>query len=223
MWDGGVHHIEVSPVNALTNKCEMAIVLVSVLVCFRCSAIYPALLKAAFGSPEINSQRLLRSLAQFTSMLVSAGSKYDKHMRQEAGGAFTGDEEAGYVLFKKNSSACHKEPLFTDKSYRSNGLDLFSKDRGRDSITNDHGDRGKFRVPSLRNVEVTGPYMHDGRLSTLKQVLEHYNRGVKKSPNLDPLLHNGYVYGIKLSTGQQGQLIAFLKTLTDHDFIKSKR
>jgi cytochrome c peroxidase len=223
MWDGGVHHIEVSPINALTNSCEMANDLNTITGRLQNSPVYPAFFTAAFGSTEINSQKLLRALAQFTSMLVSAGSKYDKYIRHEPGGIFTADEEAGYVLFKQKCSVCHKEPLFTDLSYRSNGLDKYPEDSGRDSITHMEADRGKFRVPSLRNVELTSPYMHDGRFATLKQVLEHYNAGVQNSSNLDPELHKNGVYGIKLNIKEQDQLIAFLKTLTDNDFVKDKR
>ncbi len=223
MWDGGVHHIEVSPMNAMTNPCEMATDLNTITKRLQQTEPYPALFKAAFGSTEINSQRAFRALAQFTSMLVSANSKYDKYIRKEAGGDFTAEETAGYELFKQKCSTCHQEPLFTDLTYRSNGLDLKPDDIGRDSITHLETDRGKFRVPSLRNIELTKPYMHDGRFSTLKEVLQHYDAGVKPAANLDPALHQNNIYGIKLTTVEQRQLTAFLKTLTDPDFINDKR
>lgn len=223
MWDGGVSHIEVSPLNALTNSCEMANSLDEIVSRLKLSKDYPVLFKAAFGSREINSQVLFRALAQFTSMLVSSNSKYDKYIRHEPGGDFTADEEAGYILFKEKCSNCHKEPLFTDRSYRSNGLDVNPDDIGRDSITHRETDRGKFRVPSLRNVEISSPYMHDGRFDNLKQVLEHYNSGVKHMANLDPELQKNGVYGIKLSAIEQVRLVTFLKTLTDLEFINDKR
>jgi cytochrome c peroxidase len=223
MWDGGVHHIEVSPMNAMINTCEMATDLNTIIGRLQQTAPYPALFKAAFRTPEINSQRTFRALAQFTSMLVSATSKYDKYTRHEPGGSFTPDESAGYALFKTNCGTCHKEPLFTDLSYRNNGLDLKSDDIGRDSITHLEADRGKFRVPSLRNIELTAPYMHDGRFETLTEVLHHYATGVKAHPNLDAALHQNGVYGIKLTAIQQVQLIAFLKTLTDREFVSDKR
>jgi len=223
MWDGGVHHIEVSPLNALTNPCEMANELNTITARLQQTDTYPGLFKAAFGSTEINSQKMLRALAQFTSMLVSANSKYDHYTRHEAGCDFTDSEMAGYALFKQHCSACHKEPLFTDLSYRSNGLDLIPDDIGRDSITRLASDKGKFRVPSLRNVELTSPYMHDGRFTTLKQVLQHYSTGVKPTTNLDPVLHQNAVPGIILTSTEQAQLIAFLKTLTDQDFVNDKR
>ncbi|GAA4307688.1 cytochrome c peroxidase [Mucilaginibacter gynuensis] len=223
MWDGGVRNIEVSPLNALTNPCEMANTLTNVVDVLNKSNQYPALFNKAFGTSTVTSQLMFRALTQFMSMLVSANSKYDKHIRKETGGDFSIDEEAGYQLFIQKCSVCHKEPLFTDLSYRSNGLDLYSEDRGRDSITQNEADRGKFRVPTLRNIEVTMPYMHDGRFNTLKRVLEHYNSGVKNNPNLDAELKKNGVSGIPLTQTEQTQIIAFLKTLTDNDFIHDKR
>ncbi|WP_419802836.1 cytochrome-c peroxidase [Mucilaginibacter sp.] len=223
MWDGGVHHIELSPMNAMTNHCEMATDLNTITSRLQASTAYPALFKAAFGTTEINSQRTFRALAQFTSMLISANSKYDKVIRHEGDAAFTTEEAAGYAIFQKNCSTCHKEPLFTDFSYRSNGLDLKPDDMGRDSITHLEADRGKFRVPSLRNIELTSPYMHDGRFDNLKQVLEHYNSGVKHHANLDPELQKNGRLGIALSATAQNQLIAFLKTLTDREFVNDPR
>jgi cytochrome c peroxidase len=184
---------------------------------------YPELFKKAFGTTEINSQRIYRALTQFTGMMVSSTSKYDKYIRKESGGSFTADELSGYNLFKQKCASCHSEPLFTDRTYRSNGLDLVSKDIGRDSITQIGADRGKFRVPSLRNIELTRPYMHDGRFYTLEEVLSHYNSGVKNHPNLDPELKKGSSLGIGLTKVEQGFIISFLKTLTDHEFIQDKR
>lgn len=223
MWDGGVHHIEVSGLNALTNPCEMANSLDQIVSTLTKTAPYPELFRKAFGTTEINSQRLFKALTQFTGMMISANSKYDKYIRNEAGGELTADELAGYLLFKDKCSTCHSEPLFTDKTYRSNGLDEFPKDAGRDSITQTASDRGKFRVPSLRNIELTRPYMHDGRFYTLEDVLEHYNSGVKGHVNLDPELKKNNILGIRLKKPEQSQIISFLKTLTDHEFIQDKR
>ena len=97
-----------------------------------------------------------------------------------------------------------------------------SNDPGRDTITDREADRGKFRVPSLRNVELTAPYMHDGRLNTLEEVLEHYNSGVKRNPQLDSLLLLEKQPGIQLSAPEQKQIISFLKTLTDNEFVNNK-
>lgn len=223
MWDGGVKNIEVSPLNALTNPCEMANDLNAITKYLNATAPYPDMFRKAFGTPTANSQLLLRALTQFTAMMVSATSKYDKHIRNETGGEFTANEQAGYELFKQKCSTCHAEPLFTDLSYRSNGLDELPADIGRDSITHNDADHGKFKVPSLRNVELSKPYMHDGRFSSLARVLEHYNSGVKNTANLDPLIKKSGVLGIPLTKPEQALIITFLKTLTDNEFIHDTR
>ncbi|MDR6943764.1 cytochrome-c peroxidase [Mucilaginibacter pocheonensis] len=221
MWDGGVNHIEISSMNALTNPCEMANNLPEIVKRLKQSESYPALFKQVFQTDEINSQLFFKAITQFIGTLVSANSKYDQVIRHENGAKFTDPELSGYALFKTNCAACHSEPLFTDQSYRNKGLDLKSDDAGRDSITHLASDHGKFRVPTLRNVEVSSPYMHDGRFNTLEEVLEHYNSGVHNAPNLDPLLKQNGHLGISLNKQQQSQLIAFLKTLTDRQFLNN--
>ncbi|WP_225872388.1 cytochrome-c peroxidase [Pedobacter frigidisoli] len=216
-WDGGVKNIETSPLNAITDACEMGTDIEAIIAFLKSTAPYPDLFKQAFGSTDINSQRILKSITQFTAVLVSGNSKYDRVMRKESGATFTSDELAGYNLFKEKCSSCHTEPFFTDFSYRSNGLDLVSADEGRSHITGVNADFGTFRVPTLRNIEYTGPYMHDGRFYSLDEVLEHYNSGVKASANLDSKLKNG----IPLNASEKEQIKAFLKTLTDNEFIKN--
>lgn len=216
-WDGGVKNIETSPLNAIADACEMGTDIEAIIASLKNTAPYPELFQQAFGSSEINSQKILKSITQFTAVLVSGNSKYDKVMRKESGFTFSSTELAGYNLFKEKCSSCHAEPLFTDFSYRSNGLDLVSADEGRSHITGLYTDFGKFRVPTLRNIEYTGPYMHDGRFYSLDEVLEHYNSGVKTSSNLDDGLKNG----IPLKASEKEQIKAFLKTLTDNEFIKN--
>lgn len=216
-WDGGVKNLETSPLNAFTDTCEMRTDIATVIAFLKQTAPYPELFQKAFGTTEINSQLILKSLAQFTGVLVSGNSKYDQVVRKENSAAFTSTELAGYNLFKDKCASCHTEPFFTDFSYRSNGLDVQSADEGRSHITGVATDFGKFRVPTLRNIEYTSPYMHDGRFYSLDEVLEHYNSGVKPASNLDPLLKNG----IPLNTLEKEQIKAFLKTLTDHEFIKN--
>ncbi|HTE12832.1 MAG TPA: hypothetical protein VK645_17755, partial [Chitinophagaceae bacterium] len=128
---------------------------------------------------------------------------------------------SGYNTFKAKCAACHTEPLFTDLSYRNNGLEAnsFLNDYGRMRITGKNTDSLKFKVPSLRNTALTFPYMHDGRLYTFDQVLNHYTTGIVQSPTLDPLLKNG----IALNSTERINLKAFLKTLTDSTFIKDPR
>lgn len=223
MWDGRINNLQTVPVNALTNPCEMGNTVKDVVTTLQNSAEYPGMFQQAFGSKQITEDRVLMALTQFTAMMVSANSKYDKIMRHEAGFAFTADEQAGYTLFRQKCSTCHKEPLFTDLSYRNNGLDSSSVDIGRDSLTHSRADLGKFRVPSLRNIEITGPYMHDGRFNSLKEVLQHYNAGMKNHANLDAVFRQKGKIGIALTAQEQHQLIVFLKTLTDVDFINDRR
>jgi cytochrome c peroxidase len=219
-WDGGAKNLEIVPINALTDVCEMGTDLNTIVTFLNNTTPYPSLFKDAFGSATINSQNLLKAFAQFTAAMVSANSKYDKVMRKET--VFTTEEQQGYQLFKDKCAGCHTEPLFTSLNYINNGLDLNSVDEGRKTITGLAIDKGKFRVPTLRNIELSSPYMHDGRFNTLEKVLEHYNSGVQPNENLDVSLSKNLQLGISLSNIQKQQIISFLKTLTDDEFIKNK-
>lgn len=221
-WDGGAKNLEIVPLNAINDACEMSTDINSILTFLKRTPPYPQMFKAAFDSDQITSQNFLKALGQFTAAMVSAKSQYDKVMKQPNNFAFTADEQAGYSLFKANCASCHTEPLFTNLAYVDNGLGYDANDEGRKHITGLTTDAGKFRVPTLRNISLSAPYMHDGRFNNLNQVLEHYNAGVKQTPNLAPeLIKNGSV-GITLSALQKQQLISFLNTLTDDEFIKNK-
>jgi cytochrome c peroxidase len=220
-WDGGAKNLEIVPLNAITDPCEMGSNLNTIVDFLNKTAPYPQLFKDAFGSATINSQQFLKALAQFTAPMVSANSKYDQVMRNPNQYSFDNEEQQGYQLFKEKCAGCHTEPLFTNLNYANNGL-ASGNDEGRKMITGLSVDQGKFRVPTLRNIELSAPYMHDGRFNTLMKVLEHYNTGVQHTLNLDPLLSGGTQLGIPLNTNQKQQLISFLKTLTDEEFIKNK-
>jgi cytochrome c peroxidase len=184
------------------------------------SSTYRNLFQSAYGSDSITSQMMLKAMAQFMAMLVSSNSKYDKYIRGESGGNLTAQELSGLNLFRQKCSSCHTEPLFTDLTFRNNGLDsVFTDDLGRGEITGDPNDIGKFKVPSLRNVEVSFPYMHDGSVNTLEKVLDHYSSGVKPSSTLDPSL----VGGISLTTQEKADILSFLRTLTDNQFLNDTR
>ena len=218
-WDGGVNHIEVQPLSPLTAPNEMGETLDSVLFKIKKDTAYKRMFKAAFGNATINSQRMLKALAQFTGTLLSANSKYDKVKRGEA--AFSSYEEKGYEVFKVKCASCHKEPLFTDNSFRNNGLELNRfNDIGRQKITQLSSDSLKFRVPSLRNAQLTFPYMHDGRIYSIPQVIEHYRTGIiTEQPTLDSSLRKR----IPLSNLEKSQLVYFIYTLTDSSFTKDVR
>ncbi|MDB5201923.1 MAG: cytochrome-c peroxidase [Ferruginibacter sp.] len=218
-WDGGINHIEVQPLSPMLAANEMGETLDSVLFKLKKDTAYRRMFKAAFGDPAITSQRMLKALAQFTGSLVSANSKYDKVKRGEA--SFNAPEEKGYALYKANCAACHMEPLFTDYSYRNNGLALNRfTDIGRQQISGLAGDSLKFKVPSLRNVQLSYPYMHDGRIFSLPQVLDHYRLKINRDqPTLDPILQKPIV----LSDREKNELLYFLYTLTDTSFTKNPR
>ncbi len=219
MWDGGINHIEVQPIAPITNPAEMDETLDNVVFKLKQKEIYKKLFKDAFGDETINTQRILKALAQFMGAMYSYQSKYDMVKLGKA--QLSISEQRGYNLFLQKCSSCHTEPLFTDFSYRNQGLSVNPalQDSGRMRITGDPNDRNKFKVPSLRNVAVTSPYMHDGRFETLQQVLEHYNSGIVQSPTLDTLLQNG----IPLTEDEKQDIINFLYTLTDYEFLYDKK
>jgi len=222
-WDGGVFDLDLQPIAPITNEVEMDEKIANVIAKLQRSPEYPNLFARAFGSPEINTERLMKALSQFMVMLISSDSKYDQVMRGE-GAVFTSDEQEGYELFKTHCGGCHKEPLFTDESFRDNGIGIGPfNDEGRYQITLNENDRYKFKVPSLRNLRYTAPYMHDGRFITLEGVLEHYSHRIKNTANLDPLLIRNGEPGLKLGTDEQKKIIAFLNTLNDEKFVTNKR
>ncbi|WP_439559089.1 cytochrome-c peroxidase, partial [Dyadobacter sp.] len=134
---------------------------------------YPKMFKDAFGTDEINSERMMKAISQFMMTMVSATSKYDYYRAGDAS-ALNAQEKEGLVLFQKNCSSCHEGVLFTNHSFRNNGLmPMRNNDLGRGAITGNAADEHKFKVPSLRNVGLTAPYMHDGRYHTLEEVLDH--------------------------------------------------
>lgn len=210
MWDGGVNHLEVFSVAPITNPLEMKESVSNVLLKLNASEKYKKKFKEAYGSVAITDQRMLQALSQYMAMVISADSKYDQFRLGKI--KLSEDELAGLNLFRDKCASCHKEPLFSDFSFRNNGLDETFADPGRSGITQDPADEGKFKVPSLRNVELTYPYMHDGRYFTLNQVLEHYSTGIKTSGTLDPSLSSG----ISMTATEKQQIIRFLKTLTDY-------
>ncbi len=218
MHDGGINHIEVQPIGPITNTVEMGETIINVVKKLQRSARYRNL----FGSDEVNSQNMLKALAQFMGTMYSYNSKYDRVKRGESRMFFTESEKRGYQLFLANCNSCHKEPLFSDFQFRNNGLsvDQYLNDLGRAHITGLQEDKYKFKTPSLRNVELTSYYMHDGRFETLEECLNHYTAGFANKINLDPSLPTN---GFQFTEQDKSDVILFLKTLTDTTFIKNKK
>lgn len=221
MHDGGANHIEMQPLAPITNTLEMAENINSVIAKLQATQKYRELFKKAYGDEIVNSQRILKTMAQFMGLIGSSNSKYDYYKRKERNVTFSEEELRGYDLFRSHCNSCHTEPLFSDFAFRNNGLaeDPQYKDSGRAHITGLPEDRYRFKTPSLRNVALTYPYMHDGRFATLEECLDHYTSDSKNTVNLDPLL----IKPLALSEQDKKDLIAFLNTLTDHTIAADKR
>jgi cytochrome c peroxidase len=193
------------------------------------SADYPALFDAAFGSPEITAERIGLALENFLLTLTSFDSKFDRAQRSAPGVTLTEQEQRGFELFFTEYDPrrgqfgadcfhCHGGANFSNHGFANNGLDAAPADLGRYLVTGRAADRGKFAVPSLRNVALTAPYMHDGRFATLEEVVEHYITGVKPGATLDPNLAKHPDGGVPLGVGDKAALVAFLRALTDERF-----
>ena len=217
MWDGSINNIETQALTPITNPVEMNSKLPDVLTKLSNSYKYKKLFYKAFKDSAATSQNLFKALAQFTANLISHNSKYDSVMRKEKNVSFTLSELNGYALFKKNCASCHTEPLFTNFSFENNGLQMDSllKDIGRMKITGKASDSLKFKVPTLRNIEFSAPYFHDGRVNKLKEAVEHYVSDMHESPTLAKQLRKR----IDLTKEEKKELIAFLKTLSDKSFL----
>lgn len=215
MWDGAINHLDVQALAPISHPAEMDEKIEHVVAKLQSSPIYPALFFKAWGDSSITGERTLKSISQFMLTLVCANTKYDKVMRKET--EFTEQEKNGYALFQKNCASCHQEPLFSNFAFANNGLppDSTLNDIGRMKITLDSADARKFKVPTLRNVEFSYPYMHDGRFKKLRDVINHYTSGIQNSPTLTAELRQPIV----LTPNEKVDLIAFLLTLTDKDFL----
>lgn len=217
MADGGINHLDLQPLAPMTAENEMAETIENVINKLKKDSAYRKMFKAAFGDELINTQRMSKAFSQFILMLVSSNSKYDKVMRKQD--SFNLPQKLGYEIFKTKCVSCHTEPMFTDYSFRNNGMpfDNTINDIGRMRITNNKNDSMKFRVPSLRNVAVTAPYGHDGRFFGISNVMEHYRNRMVVCSTTDSLLRKK----LPLSNFEIGQLTAFLYTLTDTAFLKN--
>lgn len=222
-YDGASSSIEMLSIVPIHNPVEMDETLESIVLKLKQDPAYVKLFSQAFANQEVSSGNMLKALAQFMTMMVSANSRYDKFVRNEAGGTLSSQELQGRTLFQSNCASCHKTDLFTDGTFRNNGLppNPNLNDLGRETVTAFANDRYKFKVPSLRNIALTAPYMHDGRFGSLQSVLNFYSNGVQNTQNLDPLLQQHPTLGIPLSQEEKEALIAFLRTLTDEEFISN--
>ena len=220
-YDGASNSIEMLSIVPIYNPVEMAETLEGISAKLKKDKSYVQLFSQAFDGGDVTTGNILKALGQFMTMMVSANSRYDKYVRNEPGGTMSSQELQGMQVFAQKCASCHKTDLFSDGSFRNNGLPPNANldDRGREVVTGFPADRYKFKVPSLRNAALTAPYMHDGRFGSLESVLNFYTSGIKDSETLDPLLSQNGVLGLSLSQDEKAAVIAFIKTLTDDEFI----
>ena len=219
MWDGAIKHLDMQALAPISNPDEMDESIQHVVIKLQHNKRYPKLFYKSFGDSIITGEHTLKALSQFMLTLVSYNSKYDSVIRKES--SFTPQENNGYLLFRANCASCHKEPLFTNNQLENNGLPIDSSlhDNGRMRITQDSANYLQFKVPTLRNIQFTYPYMHDGRFVRLQLVLNHYTNGIVRSKTLSKQLQKSIV----LSSSDKVDIIAFLYTLTDKTFISNEQ
>lgn len=185
--------------------------------------VYPGMFFDAFGTETATHELAAKAISQFERTLVCGNSRFDKIVYENEG-FFTDEELLGYDLFfteEGDCFHCHGGVLFTDNLFHNNGLDQTFDNNGYGDVTGDAADMGRFKTPTLRNIELTGPYMHDGRYATLEEVIDFYSEGLQFSETVDPLMKNVHQGGIKLTDEEKVALVAFLKTLTDTTFINN--
>lgn len=231
-WDGRSPSLEEQAKVPLTNVHEMGQSLEISSAKLQKTPPYPGLFRKAFGSDQITGDRIVKAIAQFERTLISANSLYDQYLQ----GTYepTPQERRGMDLFMRspdpeknirgaNCGHCHGSPKLFIELFHNNGLDSVPKDIGREQATGYPADRGRFRVPTLRNIALTAPYMHDGRFHSLEEVLAHYNEHLQDSPNLSPFLrgisNEAGGQSLLLTLSEKDDIIAFLHMLTDSTFI----
>lgn len=225
-WDGKEITLENQAFEPVRNPIEMHENWNNVAQKLQNHPEYPTLFQQAFGTSNIDSILVTKAIAQFERILISGNSKFDKFQRGET--TLTPQEQNGFNVFMDEDRGdcfhCHgsdNNPLWTDNKFHNNGLDTTFSDLGLGAVTGDPNDNGKFKSPSIRNLEFTAPYMHDGRFATLEEVINHYSEGLVNSPTIDPLMKKVDQGGVGLSTQDKADLKAFLLTLSDHEFINN--
>jgi len=227
-WDGSIMSLEKQALIPVSSHLEMGLPWHLAERKVNKSEYYKKAFNKIFGDVFIDSLKIAAVLAQYQRSLISNNSKFDAVMRGEIN--FTPNEKRGWTMFfdadplfpSAECSHCHVDPLFTDLSYQNNGIHTedeingLSLEKGRENITKNPNDRFKFKVPTLRNIALTAPYMHDGRFKTLKEVMNHYNKGGNNGFNVNPNVRK-----LNLSEKNVSDLISFLNTLTDLNEIRN--
>ncbi len=231
-WDGRAHLLRDQALGPIQDPKEMNETLDNAVAKLSNSQMYKDQFKRAFSSEEVTPLKISLAIEQFELTIVSKDSKYDEFLAGTV--TLSESEERGRILFETEYNAffpddsgadckhCHGGANFENDEYMNNGLDTdLSADIGRESVTGEASDKGKFKVPSLRNIEMTAPYMHDGRFQTLEEVVDHYNEGIHPSTTLDPAIENTMESGLFLTDQDKTDLVNFLKTLTDPTYLNN--
>ena len=232
-WDGRAPELHDQATQPIQNPVEMNETIPSVIAKLSADQSYKDQFVRAFGDETITEERMGEAMEQFMFTFISNDSKYDRFLAGSA--TLTASEERGRALyfaeynefFPNESGAdcahCHSGITFENDQYMNNGLDAEANfdDLGRFEETDDAADKAKFKVTSLRNIEMTPPYMHDGRFQTLEEVVDHYNNGIEQSSTLDPDLNATTATGLMLDAQEKADLVAFLKTLTDQTYLNN--
>lgn len=235
-WDGRAKTLEQQILEPVENPIEMHDTWANVVSKLSADVEYKNMFFRAFNTTEIDKYYAAKAIAQFIRTMISGESKYDVMYKNENNipltqeeiailGTITPEEFAGYDLFKSLNGAdcfhCHNGPLMQVQKFSNNGLDATFTDLGRGMVTGNPNDHGKFKVPTIRNIALTAPYMHDGRFATLEDVIDHYSHGVQMSSTIDPLIEYASQGGVQLDPLEKELLKKFLMTLTDYNFVNN--
>jgi cytochrome c peroxidase len=235
-WDGRSKTLEQQILEPVPNPIEMHQSWSKAVSKLNSDMNYRNMFFRAFNEEGIDSVKVSKAIAQFIRTMISGSSKFDVMYKHENSMSLSNSEQAillsitpeewgGYDLFKSLNGAdcfhCHNGALMQVKKFSNNGLDASFTDLGRGAVTGNPSDNGKFKVPTLRNIELTGPFMHDGRFATLDEVIEHYSSGIHQSSTIDPLIEFASQGGVQLDAQEKDLLKKFLLTLTDHNFVNN--
>lgn len=234
-WDGRSKVLEEQLLEPVPNPIEMHLTWDEAVQRLQADVSYRNQFFQAFGTTKITKEIVAKALAQFIRTMISGKSKYDVMYKYQNSLSLTSEEQgifssitpeewAGYDLFLSLNGAdcfhCHNGPLMQVQKFSNNGLPP-TLDLGREGVTGNPNDRRKFKVPTLRNIAVSAPYMHDGRFKNLDEVIEHYSSGIVVSPTIDPLIEFANQGGVQLDAEQKMLLKQFLLTLTDNQFLQN--
>lgn len=235
-WDGRAKTLESQILEPVPNPIEMHLKWKDAVKNLKDDVTYQQLFLKAFNTSQFDSTHVTKAIAQFLRTMISGESKFDVMYKYENNltlnpteigiyQSISAEEWAGYDLFKSLNGAdcfhCHNGPLMQVQKFSNNGLDAAFSDLGRGGITGNLSDNGKFKVPTLRNIEYSAPYMHDGRFATLDEVIQHYSTGIHSSPTIDPLIEFAFQGGVQLNSSEKALLKKFLLTLSDPHFVNN--